>query len=181
MPGYNVSITQQQIYDVLQPFIALVTGLASNLVIQGVPNRSAMPPASPGFVAITESTLTPLAYTETTWDPADPSVTSVSVLQRTKFAIQIDVYGPNAQDLAQALVTLFRNDVGFQALGPTCEPLYCIDAVFAPLDDTEMQYEHRRMFELYVQYNPVVTSPVQSADTAGPVNSINVDERYPPT
>lgn len=181
MPGYSVSITQQNVYNVLQPFIALVTGLASNLVIQGVPNRASMPPATPGFVVMTEGTLRPLAYTETTWDPTDPNVASVSVLQRTKFAIQIDVYGPTAQDMAQSLVTLFRNDVGFQALGPTCEPLYCGDAVFAPLDDTEMQYEHRRMFELYVQYNPIVAPPVQSADTAGPVGSINVDERYPPS
>lgn len=178
MPGYSVSITLQQIYGVLQPFIVLVTGLASNLVIQGVPNRSAMPAATPGFVVMTEGALIPLAYTESTWDPTDPNVALVSVLQRTKFAIQIDVYGPNAQDLAQSLVTLFRNDVGFQALGPTCEPLYCSDAVFAPLDDTEMQYEHRRMFELYVQYNPIVAPPVQSANTAGPVDSINVDQRY---
>lgn len=178
MPGYSVSITQQQIYGVLQPFIMLVTGLANELVIQGVPNRSAMPQAVPGFVTMTEGVLRPLAYTETTWDPTDPSVSLVSVLQRTKFAIQIDVYGPTAQDMAQALITLFRNDVGFQALGPTCEPLYCSDAVFAPLDDTEMQYEHRRMFELFVQYNPVVAPPVQSADTAGPVDAINVDQRY---
>lgn len=179
MPGYSVSITQQQIYDVLQPFIALVTGLASNLVIQGVPNRSAMPPASPGFVTMTESTLTPLAYTETSYDPTDSNVSLVSVLQRTKFAIQIDVYGPTAQDMVVALVTLFRNDVGFQALGPNFEPLYCTADQFAPLDDTEQQYEHRRMFELYVQYNPVVQPPVQSANTAGPVDAINVGQRYP--
>lgn len=178
MPGYSVSITQQDIYNVLQPFIATVTGLASNLVIQGVPNRASMPPASPGFVVMTEGALRPLAYTETSWDPTDPSVSLVSILQRTKFAIQIDVYGPTAQDMAQALVMIFRNDVGFQALGPNFEPLYCSDATFAPLDDTEQQYEHRRMFELYVQYNPVVAPPVQSADIAGPVDSINVDQRY---
>lgn len=177
--SYNPSITKQQIFGVLAPFIVTVTGLPQDCVIQGLPNRDAMPLASPGFVAMTSVRLRRLNYNIDTWDPTDPNVTEISSEQHIKLSIQLDVYGSTSQDMAAALTTLLRDDVGVQALAPVCTPLYCEDAVMGPLDDSEQQYEERWTIELYVQYNPVVTPPVQSADTLGPVDAINVDQRYP--
>ena len=179
MAGYTPSIVEQQIYGVLQPFIVTVTGLASNLVIQGLPNRSAMPPASPGFVTMQTTRQRRLNYNIDTWDPTDPNVTSISIEKHIKLAIQLDVYGATSEDWANVLETVLRDDVGVQALAPTCAPLYLEDFVLAPLDDTEMQYEHRWTGELYVQYNPVITPLIQSANTVGPVDAVNVGVRYP--
>jgi hypothetical protein len=51
--------------------------------------------------------------------------------------------------------------------------------MLAPLEDDELQYEQRWTIEAFLQYNPVVTVPMQFADTAS-VTLINVDEAYPP-
>lgn len=161
-----------------------VTGLAPALVIKGLPNRSAMPPASPGFVAMMLTRAKQLRTPESTYGVTVPP-TALDLEQGTEIRLQLDLYGATSGDWAVILQTLLRSEPGCVALAgadplnPVCQPLYASDAHLAPLDDSEDQYEERWTIEAILQYNPVTSVPMQFADTLE-LTVINVDEAYPP-
>lgn len=175
----TVSPVLQDVFVLLQPFIADVTGLNPSLVIQGLPNRTAMPAASPGFVVMTPIRQQRLRTNVDTWDEVNPAPTTISHEQGTELRIQLDCYGASSGDWAAMLSTLLRDDVGCAALAPACQPLYSEDARLAPLVDDEAQYEQRWIVEAVLQYNPATVTPLQFANAAT-VGLINVDEAYPP-
>lgn len=175
----NVAPPQLDVYIAVQSFVMAVTGLGMPNVIQGLPNRTSLPPAVPGFVSMQLTRAKQLRTPEETWDPTDVAPTSLDVEQGTELRLQLDLYGTASGDWAVMLQTLLRNEAGCVALGPTCQPLYASDAQLAPLEDDEAQYEQRWTIEAVLQYNPVTSVPMQFADTAA-VTVINVDEAYPP-
>lgn len=170
---------QRDVYVTLKAFLVTVTGLNPSLVLQGLPNRSAMPQASPGFVTMQFVRMKQLRTPEETWDPTDIAPTAIDVEQGTELRCQIDLYGATSGDWAVMLQTLLRDETGCVALAPTCQPLYASDAQLAPLADDEAQYEQRWTIEAILQYNPVTSVPMQFADTLE-LTVINVDEAYPP-
>lgn len=178
MAGYAVTPQFADVYAALQPFIATVTGLSSILVIQGLPNRSAMPPAAPGFISMELTVSGRLRTNIDSYDVTNPDPISIAIEQGTKLRLQLDCYGAAAADWAVILSTLLRDDVGCVALAPTAQPLYTDEPMLAPLDDSEAQYEQRWILQAYLQYNPVVTAPMQFADQLNPT-LINVDASYP--
>lgn len=182
----NVSPVQADVYRLVKTLVVAATELDPSLVIQGQPNRAAMPPAAPGF-AMMQATLTKrLRTNQETWDltpNADP--TSFATEQGTQLRMQLDLYGESSGDWAVILCTLLRSEyactvlAGLDPANPVCQPLYAGDPFNAPLDDSEAQYESRWTIEAILQYNPVTTVPMQFADTLE-VTLINVDETYPP-
>lgn len=174
-----VSITLDDLYLVLQPFLATITGLDPSVVIQGLPNRAAMPPASPGYISMTDVTRKRLNYNIDTYDTANPDPTQINIESHWQIGMQLDVYGPTAFDMTTAIEALWFDDVGVQALKPTCSPLYTDPSMQAPLTDSEEQYERHYVITAYLQYNPVVTNPQQFAN-AGAVNNRNVYATFPP-
>jgi hypothetical protein len=185
MSGYIVTPVQRDVYVLLKAFLVTVTGLDPSLVIQGLPNRSAMPPASPGFVSMQLSRLKQLRTPEETWDYTDVAPTEIAVEQGTELRCQLDLYGAASGDWGAMLQTLLRDETGCIALAgadptnPVCQPLYASDAQLVTLDDSESQYEDRWTIEAILQYNPVTSVPMQFADTLE-LTVINVDEAYPP-
>jgi hypothetical protein len=177
---YSVSITLQQLYEAVQPFVAAVTGLDSSVVIQGLPNRAAMPPASPGYVSMTVTRTKRLRYNIDTWDTTNPAPTTLQLEQGTEIRMQLDCYGASAGDWATMLSTVLKDSAGVEALLPTCAPLYAEEPILAPLDDSEEQYEQRWIVGAILQYNPVTTISQQFMAEAEVV-LVNVDEAYPPT
>ena len=177
--SYSVSISLDDVYLILQPLIMTVTGLTQKLVIQDAPNRSAMPPASPGFISM-QLTRQKRLRTNIDTTPEGDSPTSKLMEQGTELTLQLDCYGAGSGDWAQMLSTVLRDEVGCTALQPTCTPLYCDDPVWGPLADSELQYEQRWMMLAKLQYNPVTTVPQQYADTVT-VEVISVNQKYPPT
>lgn len=175
----TVTPVQLDVYKVLQAFIMDVTGLAKPLVIQGLPNRAAMPAAQPGFVVMTLIHRARLRTNVDTWDESNPAPTTIEHEQGVQLRMQLDLYGSSSGEWADMLSTLLRDDVGCAALAPACQPLYSEDPRLAPLIDTEEQYEARWILEAVLQYNPVTSTPMQFADAAS-VGLINVDEAYPP-
>jgi hypothetical protein len=176
---YAVSITQEDVYTALSSLIQAALGLTQQQVLQGLPNRSAMPPASPGFVVMQLFVSGRLRTNIDTYDPTNPDTNSISLEQGTKLRCQLDLYGATSGDWAVILSTILRDEVGCVALEPVCDPLYTSEPTLAPLDDDELQYEQRWNLDAYLQYNPVVSVPMQFADTFA-VTLINVDEAYPP-
>lgn len=176
----NVSPPQLDVYIVVQAFVMSVTGLGMPLVIQGLPNRAAMPPAAPGFVSMQLTRVKRLRTNEVTWDYSAITPTELAVEQGTELRLQLDLYGAASGDWGVMLQTLLRDEAGCVALAPTCQPLYSSDATQVDLEDDEQQYEQRWTIEAILQYNPVTSVPQQFANTFGPVTVINVDEAYPP-
>jgi|SRR5579863_9880298 len=181
----STSPVQQDIFGVLAPFIQAVTAntatpltTADDQILQGLGNRLADPPGLPGFCVMTIIGMRRLRTNIDTWATVgDP--TSISSEMGAEIRVQVDFYGPTAQDWAAAFMTQFRDDIGVQALAPTCAPLYADDARMVPLEDTEDQYEQRWLVEAVLQYNPVTTNAQQFAD-ALTVTDVNVDEAFPP-
>jgi hypothetical protein len=138
-----------------------------------------MPPASPGFVTMQLTLGDRLNYNIDTWDVTDPNPAAISSETHWKERMQIDFFGAGSGDWSRVFAGLWKDETACLALEPTCDPLYTNGPHLAPLEDDEEQYEARWTVEAFLQYNPVVTVPMQFADTAE-VTLINVDEAYPP-
>lgn len=179
MSGLTPSIVQRQLYVAVKAFLVTVTGLDPSLVIQGLPNRSAMPPATPGFVSIQLTNGNRLNYNIDTWDYTDPAPTTISSETHWKECVQVDFYGSAAGDWSRVFAGLWKDETACLALEPTCDPLYAEDPMLGPLEDDEEQYESRWTVQAYLQYNPVTAVPMEFADTLS-VTLINVDEAYSP-
>lgn len=180
----STSPVQQDIFGVLAPFIVACTALTAvplgqSQVLQELPNREAMPPASPGFVVMTMLGMRRLRTNINTWAAAPAYPTAITHEAAFKIHVQVDFYGATSMDWAAAFATLFRDDSGFRALAPICAPLYADEARMAPLDDSEDQYERRWSVDAYLDYSPTTTDAMQFADTLT-VTTVNVDETYPP-
>ena len=179
MSGLTPSIVELQIYTVVQAFLATVTGLDPSLIIQGLPNRDAMPLANPGFVSMQLTLGNRLNYNIDTWDPTNPAPTAISSETHWKEKMQVDFYGQTSGDWSRVFAGLWKDETACLALEPVCDPLYANDPLLGALDDSEQQYEARWTVEAFLQYNPVTTVPMQFADTLT-VTLTNVDEAYPP-
>lgn len=169
-----VSLTIQDLYTKLAALLTTIVPVGVE-VIQGRDNRVPMPSGS--FVSMLANVLKPVRTPETEWDDVNP--TDIRIEQGTSVRIQLDMYGPGSSEWAVATMTVFRNDFACAALAPMA-PLYCDDPKQAPLVNGEEQYEERWIVDAHMQYNPVVSTPMQFANAAD-VELINVDERYPPS
>jgi hypothetical protein len=181
----NVTPVQADVYRSVKALVVTATGLDPSLVIQGQPNRTAMPAAAPGFAVMQATTTKRLRTNQDTWSLTDPNPASIDTEQGTQIRVQLDLYGADSGDWGVILCTLLRSEYACTVLAgadpakPVCVPLYSGDPFNAPLDDSEAQYESRWTLEAILQYNPVTTVPAQFADTLT-VTLINVDETYPP-
>lgn len=172
-----VAPTTEDLYTKLrQLIIDVVPALVP--VIRGLANRVAMPPPSPGFVAMTATLISPHRTPVETWDNSNPNPAAISIEQGTIVRVQLDCYGSLAQDWAVMLATVMRTDYAVRLLAPV-SPLYAEDPIQGALTNAEMQYEQRWIIGARLQYNPVVSTPMQFANTAE-ITLINVDEAYPP-
>ncbi len=175
----SISIPQSAVYTALGNFIVNVLGLTAPFVVQGFDNRVPMPNGP--FVGMSAITMKRLRTNVDTIGGAlgnDPS--SVAAEQGTQVDVQLDCYSPAAADWANILTTLLRDNVGCLALAPTCQPLYADDPIRAPLENGEEQYEDRWIVTARLQYNPVVTTSVQSATVLGPVGIVDAERAYGP-
>lgn len=174
----TVSITQEDVYTRLRALVIDVVP-AGTEVVQGLGNRVAMPDEPNGFVAMTANLLTPHRTPVETWDRDNPDPNAIAIEQGTLIRVQLDCYGPLSGNWAVMLAAIFRTDYGVRLLGPDVTPLYVDDPTQAALVNGEEQYEERWIVGARLQYNPVIMTAMEFADTLE-VDIINVDEAYPP-
>lgn len=177
MPA-TISPPLTDLYTAVKAFLVDILPVDPDFVIQGLGNRTAMP-AGP-CVVMTAILNGRLRTNQVTWDENDPAPTELTAEQGVQVTMQIDCYGSDSMDWAEIIATLWRDDYGCTALAPTCQPLFSDDPRQIPLIDSEMQYEARWLVSAQLQYNPVVSTPSQFADTLS-VALVNVDEKFPPT
>lgn len=166
------------LYTTLKAFIVGVTGLDPKLVIQGLPNRSSMPLAEPGFISMQGILQTRLNTNIDSWDQTDPEATTGTAEMHIQVKVQLDCYGSASNAWATMLQTLLRDETGCLALAPNFAPLYTGEPFLSPLDDSEEQYEERWTLDAELQYNPVTSTAPQFADTLT-ATIVNVEEAYP--
>lgn len=181
VPAATISVTLDQLYTAVGTFLQTVLGAVP--VVQGQGNQVAAPavatdtamPTS-GYVQMQAFNNRRTATNQDTWDP--DAQTQASESDR-EVQMALDFYGPQSQDWAVLVTTLWRDGYGVAQLAPVCAPLYADEEFQIALVDGEEQYEERWHVDAYLQYNPVTTTVQQSA-TALSVTLINVDEKYPP-
>ncbi len=158
--------------DVLTALRTFILSLISCEVIQALDNG--VPTPKDPYIAM--QSLGKNRLSTNTHDYADPSPSTGTdgVMQAIQFCIQIDCYGPQSGDWAALITTMFRDPYGFDAMGPNVAPLYADEAKQMPVVDGEENFEQRYMITAYLQYNPVVTVPVQFF-TVVDINLIDVD------
>lgn len=92
---------------------------------------------------------------------------------------QLDFYGTQAGDMVNTAVTMLRSLYACESFPDGVEPLYCSDALQAPLITGEKQYEARWSTTLSVQYNSSVTVAQESFIHVGDVVADPVDQSIP--
>lgn len=151
-------VTDDMVMTALRSFLLGVLP-ADTEVVAGQANRVPQP-ASSDFVVMTQASRRQLATTTHSYDKA----TQTNVVGRsTALGVQLDVYGPNSNDNAYVISTLFRDQYGCDALGPNVQPLYCDDGRQMPLVNGEMQYQDRWTLMATMQANPAISTPAQFA------------------
>ena len=144
-------------------------------VIRTPVNRAAMPKGD--FIA-----LTPIRQAALETNAHAYTATEETIKRPTQYTIQGDFYGARAGDRAQAITTLFRDEIACQALsasGFDIQPLYASDPQQLPIVTGEEQYLERWTANFELQMNPTLTLAIETANTLA-VGVLNVDRVYPP-
>lgn len=170
--------TLTDVYTKLKAFLVVVTGLDPKVIVQGLGNRVPTPLPAGGWVAMTATALNPHRTPVELFDHDAPNPDAIAFEQGTLVRIQCDCYGPTSQEWAVSLMTTLRTSYACDFFAPFA-PLYADNPIQAALTNAEAQYEQRWIVGANLQYNPVVSTPMEFADTLE-ANLINVDERFPP-
>lgn len=129
-------------------------------ILQAQQNR-VPEPASPDFIILTPTRRMQLGTTTHAYNVA---AGTDAVGRSNSIDVQADVYGPNSNDNAQVIATLFRDAYGCEAMAGTgVQPLYCEDGQQMPLVNGEYQYQDRWTLRLALQANPAISTPMQFA------------------
>ena len=146
--------------------VALRTFLLSLLptgveIIQGQDNRVAEP-LGDDFIVMTPM---PQTRMSTNIDTLDPETgLSVTITASMQIGVQLDIHGPNSSANAMLVALLWRDSYAGTAVDSSVvAPLYADDPHQAPFLNAENQYETRWVMMVYLQANPVVTAPQDSA------------------
>lgn len=168
MAPYVTSITVDNVIKALGGFLAPFCSGAQ--IVRAQQNRVAPPPNA--YVLLTEISQaeieTPIANFNVPNDQTD-------IEGRTQIGVQVDFYGPIAGDQAKAVVTVYRSEYAPAQFPDGIKPLYCSEAHQGPLITGEEQYLQRWTLTAFLQYNPVVSIPQQSANAL----SVNILEDLP--
>jgi hypothetical protein len=160
----STSITESQLYAALRTFLL---GIAGNVwqVVKAQDNRVAMPTGN--FITMTSLTLPILSTSKESWIDPGSNPGTQNNLTSTGWRVQLDVYGPGAQDMALMISRLVRTDYAcdqFAASGVDVQPLYAEEPRNTTLINAEQQYEERWTLDVHAQFNPIVTTPLDFAD-----------------
>jgi hypothetical protein len=154
---YVPSIAIDSVFDALGAFIRPFVGSAQ--IVRAQVNRVAMPSGS--FVELTEISSTDLEVPRQWYDGVN---SQTDIIGPKRLMVQADFYGASAGDWCAAVKTVWRTPYAVAQFPAGIAPLWCDDGHESPLITGEEQYERRWILGMYLQYNPVVIVPQQSAD-----------------
>lgn len=152
----TVTPVQQDVFTALR---TLILSLITCEVVQGLGNGVPMPLGS--FICMTALYQNRLSTNVDGYVDPITTIGSKTALQAIQYTIQIDCYGPLSSDWAAMLSTMLRDEYACLSMAPNVQPLSADDPKMLPLIDGEQQYEQRWVVTALLQYNPVVSTPMQ--------------------
>ncbi len=186
------SVTSDQLFTALGQWLEDRVVPAGVQVVQalenGVPTPATADPASPNLVRpvgwVSMQTVQQLRLATDLSDYLDPAPDpgSLELSASSEWIVQVDFYGPAAEDWAKAAAILFRSSDActyFQAKVDGLAPLYEEDPRQVPLLDGEHQFERRLSLSLHFNYTPVVQVPQDFADTLD-AGTVSVEATFQP-
>lgn len=133
-------------------------------VIAGQTNR-VPEPASPDFVTMIPLSRSSLSTTVEDWTHAGTPV-ALDNTRDMQVTVQLDIHGPGAADNATLVTMLVRSDFACrQMAGTGVQPLYTTDPLQMPYINGANQYENRWTMNVATQVTPLVSTPMQFADS----------------
>jgi hypothetical protein len=176
----SLSLTEANIMQTLGNFFTAI--LPDVEIRRGQENRTTLP-SGPNWLVMTPILRTRLDTNTDIFSVTD-TVGITAAGTTIRLDVQADCYGPAAEDNAQIISTLFRDEYAtafFFHSGFAVSPLYTFEPRNLTFINDAAQYEPRWNVDVSLEINPVVTFPQQYMDAVGPVTIISVDEKYPPT
>lgn len=137
---------------------------AGTKIVRGMANN--VPPPKEPSIVITE--VGQPQYT-TTRTKLDGIVGEMTYLMPKMLNLQLDFYGLQAGDMVNTAVTMLRSMHATENFPDGIEPLYCSDAMQAPLITGEKQFQTRWLCTFSLQYNSPVTVDQESFNVVGDV------------
>lgn len=147
---------------------------ANTKIVRGMANN--VPAPNQPLVVITEVGQPQYTTTRTKMDSIAGTMT---YLMPKMLNFQLDFYGTQAGDMCNTAVTMLRSFYATENFPDGIEPLYCSDAMQAPLITGEKQFETRWLCTLSLQYNSPVTVNQESFDAVGDVTADPVNVTIP--
>lgn len=156
--------------DFLQPLMPVAT-----TIVRGQTND--VPPPLPPSIVITE--VGKPQYTTIRVTGGGAFIQQDTYLQPVRLDVQLDFYGLQAGDMSGIANTMLRSGYAVENFPDGVAPLYCSDAIQAPLITGEKQFEARWIITLSLQYNASVTVGQESFIEVGDVMVDPVDQTTP--
>lgn len=157
-------LTQAATFTALRALLVAMLPTGTEIA-QGQVNRVPMP-AGANFVIMTALRRDQMATTTHAYADPAPTTGTEDIARSTTFEFQLDVYGPASADNAQVVTTLLRDAWAVEQMNGTgLAPLYCDDPRQMPLIAGEQQWIQRWSIPCALHGTPVVTVPMQFADT----------------
>jgi hypothetical protein len=173
----TIDITESQLMQWLGNFLTAVLP-AGVAVVQGQQNRVPMPNGD--FVQMTTVVMPKLATSVSSWqDPGfNPGVEKNQT--STRWDVQLDFYGPSAQQYSSVVSGLVRTDYAcryFEDNGYSMSPLYADEPRNTAMINAEKQYQSRWTLQASFQFNPTITTPLDFTASLE-VELVEVDTTY---
>jgi len=181
MPA-TINIAEYDLRTALRGFLLSVVD--DYEVVKAQDNRVSAPDAK--FIVMTGLNSDELNKPYSTWkDSGQPTGGLELTNQSKKWICQIDVYGENASSVASTISTLSRSRYAtrqFAALtegkGFSITPLYADQPHQTTMINGEKQYEERWTLDLHLQFNLVISTPMEFAAELH-VKPASVDATFP--
>jgi hypothetical protein len=148
-------------------------------IIQGQDNL-VPEPLGDNFITMTAMMRDRLGMNVSSYSDGFPGAQVQSIVQPTKFVVQLDIHGPLSQNMAQVITTLFADAYGFEKFaesGFDVRPLFCEQARQMPFVNGEQQVEWRWTVDVTMEAKPAVIVDQQFAsELRGGVFSVDALE-----
>ncbi|KPA87290.1 hypothetical protein PF66_06200 [Pseudomonas asplenii] len=174
----SADVSEDDLLTALRGFLLPIVG---GEVVQAQENGVPMPKGQ--FVTMTTLRIEGISTNKTIWADTGSSATSqIKNTRSSQWTVQIDVYGQGAMDRANALAELVRTDYActqFAEAAIDIQPLYATEPHQTTMINGEQQYEPRWTFDFVAQFNPVIATPMQYADSIQ-IEMAEVATTFPP-
>lgn len=171
--GVSNSLSQSDMFTALRTFLLSVVSMP---VIQSQQNRVSLPTGN--FIAMTSLGMEGKSTNTVTYSDQSSTPGSEKHYRTTLWRAQVDVYGSEAGQIANALAVAFRSEWGceaFAASGFPVTPAYTDEPRNTAFIDSESQYEDRWTMTMVMVIDNSVTLPRYFFDSAN-VEAYSVDE-----